>query len=85
MGAIGLQRGVQNLLIGAGAKTFGKVSLWTCERVVGQFDCGDPPRSRSSASVTLANSRHCKAASTKEDLASRSLTCEAMWSQYAAL
>jgi hypothetical protein len=61
MGAIGLQRRVQNLLIGAGAKTFGKVLLWTCERVVGQFDCGGPPRSRSSASVTLANSRHCKA------------------------
>jgi len=31
MGTIGLQRGVQNLLIGAGAKTFGKVLLWTCE------------------------------------------------------
>jgi hypothetical protein len=29
MGTIGLQRGVQNLLIGAGREN--KVSLWTCE------------------------------------------------------
>ena len=85
MGAIGLQRAFKMRRLALGAETFGKASLWTCERVVGQFDCGGPPRSRSSASVTLANSRHCTAASAKKRLASRSLTCEAMWSQCAAL